>query len=311
MSKESAEKEERIAPADRKVPLFSLGRAWIIARGTVTQLIRMKTLYFLLAFALIIVAFGNFSLGGTAAKELSTIKRACFGAMDSFAWMFAIISTALLIPRDQEDRTLYTILSKPVRRMEYLVGKLIGVLVVIGVFLALMFVVTSMILIARQSSFIGDELSAMDQNSRMSQEQRIAQIEFIQRQGFRFELGISAIASFLKAAVIASVTILLSTFASSSLFTIVISLLVFLIGHFHSLANSFYKYHSGDNIIVQMLLKLVKILIPDFQLYAFSEGIVMGGAVIYPLVWQMGLITVGYLVVFLMLSALIFVDKEF
>ena len=284
---------------------------WIIALSTVTQLVRMKTLYFLLAFAVIIVAFGNFSLGGTPAKELSTIKKAAFGAMDTFAWLFAIVSTALLIPRDVEDRTLYTILSKPVRRIEYLVGKLFGVLVVIGASLALMFIVCSAVIIARESTFIGQELAAMDQSSEYNQEQKISQIEFIQRHGFRPELAIAVVASFLKASVIAAVTILLSTFASSSLFTIIISLLVFVVGHFHSMAKSFYLYHSGDSMVVQFILKLVKILIPDFQLYAFSEGIVLGGAVIYPLVWQMGIVTLGYLVVYLLLSTLVFVDKEF
>jgi len=297
--------------SDRKVPLFSPGRMWIIALSTVTQLVRMKTLYFLLAFAVIIVAFGNFSLGGTPAKELSTIKKAAFGAMDTFAWLFAIVSTALLIPRDVEDRTLYTILSKPVRRIEYLVGKLFGVLVVIGASLALMFIVCSAVIIARESTFIGQELAAMDQSSEYNQEQKISQIEFIQRHGFRPELAIAVVASFLKASVIAAVTILLSTFASSSLFTIIISLLVFVVGHFHSMAKSFYLHHTGDSMVVQLILKLVKILIPDFQLYAFSEGIVLGGAVIYPLVWQMGIVTLGYLVVYLLLSTLVFVDKEF
>lgn len=303
--------QDKTNSSDRKVPLFSPGRMWIIALSTVTQLVRMKTLYFLLAFAVIIVAFGNFSLGGTPAKELSTIKKAAFGAMDTFAWLFAIVSTALLIPRDVEDRTLYTILSKPVRRIEYLVGKLCGVLVVIGASLALMFIVCSAVIIARESTFIGQELAAMDQSSEYNQEQKISQIEFIQRHGFRPELAIAVVASFLKASVIAAVTILLSTFASSSLFTIIISLLVFVVGHFHSMAKSFYLYHSGDSMVVQLILKLVKILIPDFQLYAFSEGIVLGGAVIYPLVWQMGIVTLGYLVVYLLLSTLVFVDKEF
>ena len=37
------------------------------------------------------------------------------------------------LPRDMEDRTLYTILSKPVPRFEYLIGKLLGVLLLIGI----------------------------------------------------------------------------------------------------------------------------------------------------------------------------------
>src|SRR5690606_67295 len=112
--------------AGKAVPIFSLGRVATIAASTVTQLVRMKTFYFLLAFALVVVAVGNFNIPATPAKELSMIKKVAFGTMDIFAWLFAIVATALLIPKDVEDRTLYTILSKPVRRVEYLLGKLCG-----------------------------------------------------------------------------------------------------------------------------------------------------------------------------------------
>ncbi len=90
--------------AGKAVPLFSLGRVWTIATSTVTQLVRMKTFYFLLAFALVVVAVGNFNIPATPVKELSMIKKVSFGTMDLFAWLFAIVATALLIPRDLEDR---------------------------------------------------------------------------------------------------------------------------------------------------------------------------------------------------------------
>ena len=103
---------------ERSVPLFSLRRVWTLAISTLTQLVRMKTFYFLLAFALLLLAIGNFNFASSPVQALSTVKKVSFGAMDLFAWLFAIVATALLIPRDIEDRTLYTILSKPVRRIE-------------------------------------------------------------------------------------------------------------------------------------------------------------------------------------------------
>ncbi len=108
--------------SSRDIPFFSLSRVWTIGQGTVTQLIRMKTFYFLLGFAAVVIAVGNLHIPSTPARELEVIKKVSFGTMDLFAWLFAIVATALLIPRDLEDRTLYTILSKPVRRIEYLIG---------------------------------------------------------------------------------------------------------------------------------------------------------------------------------------------
>ncbi len=309
----SAESTPRPTPrtAGKAVPVFSPGRVLTIAASTVTQLVRMKTFYFLLAFALVVVAVGNFNIPATPAKELSMIKKVAFGTMDIFAWLFAIVATALLIPKDVEDRTLYTILSKPVRRVEYLLGKLCGVLGVIAVSLVAMYAICALVIFSRESLFVSAEYESMVASGQYTTAEIEEQLSLIQQQGLRAELGIAVLASFFKAAVVAAVTIFLSTFASSSLFTIIVSILLFLIGHAHHMASSFWLGESDHNVAVQMLVKVIKILIPNYQLFSFSEGIVQGEAVVSALVWQMGGLTAGYLVVFLLLSLLVFVDKEF
>lgn len=309
MSEETSPPTPRAA--GKAVPMFSLGRVRTIAGSTVTQLVRMKTFYFLLAFALVVVAVGNFNIPTTPAKELSMIKKVSFGTMDLFAWLFAIVATALLIPRDIEDRTLYTILSKPVRRIEYLFGKLCGVLVVVGTSLLAMYAICAIMIFARESLYISSEYEAMTASGQYSEAEIAQQISLIRQQGLRAELGIAVLASFFKASVVAAVTIFLSTFASSSLFTIIVSILIFLIGHAHTMATNFWLHESNHSVFVQILVKVVRILIPNYQLFSFSEGIVQGEAVVYALVWQMGGLTAGYLLVFLLLSLLIFVDKEF
>jgi len=311
MSDPAADAPEAPAPVPRApalaVPSFSAGRVWTIAQGTVTQLVRMKTFYFLLAFALLLFAVGNFNLASSPAQALSTLKKVSFGAMDLFAWLFAIVATALLIPQDIEDRTLYTILSKPVRRVEYLLGKLCGVLVVIAVSLAAMFVVCSAMVLWQQGAYLEAERAVAGAHPEETQ----ARIDLINRNGFRPELAYAALASFMKAAVVASVTMLLSTFASSSLFTIIVSVLVFLVGHAHSMATGYWLHQTDHSAFVQVLLTLVKIIIPNFQLFSFSEGIVIGEPVVLAAIWQMGGLTLAYLLVFLLLSLLAFVDKEF
>ncbi|MDF1656424.1 MAG: ABC transporter permease subunit [Verrucomicrobiales bacterium] len=293
----------------REVPVFSISRVWTLAISTLTQLVRMKTFYFLFAFAVLLLAVGNFNFASSPAQALSTVKKVSFGAMDLFAWLFAIVATALLIPRDIEDRTLYTILSKPVRRIEYLLGKLCGVLIVIGISLSVMFVVCAGMIQWKELGYIADEIG--DTTPEQLTEDTRQAILLIQKNGFHPELAIAALASFMKAAVVASVTILLSTFASSSLFTIIVSVLVFLVGHAHTMATNFWLAETDNSIVTQTLLKLFKIIIPNFQIFSFSEGIVQGAAVAPSAIWQMGGLTGAYLVVFMLLSLLTFVDKEF
>ena len=44
------------------------------------------------------------------------LKDVSLGAMSIFTWLLAVLATAMLLPKDIEDRTLYTILAKPVPR---------------------------------------------------------------------------------------------------------------------------------------------------------------------------------------------------
>lgn len=295
-----------------RVPAFSVTRMWTIASGTVTQLIRMKTFYFLIVFAGLVVALGYIDVHqSTPVRQLELIKKVSFGTMDLFAWLFAIVATALLIPKDLEDRTLYTILSKPVRRIEYLTGKLLGVLFLVAVSLAVMFAICMTMLAIRQNLFIAQQISVMSTDYRMTPDKIDDQVNLIREQGVRPQLAVAALASFLKAAVVSAMAILISTFASSSLFTIITSVLLFLIGHAHSMAVGFWTGKADGNILVKMVTNVVKLLIPDYQLFSFSEGIVLGEAVVPALVWSMCFLTAGYLFVFLLISLMIFMYKEF
>ncbi|MDF1810702.1 MAG: ABC transporter permease [Verrucomicrobiales bacterium] len=295
-----------------KIPVLSLSRVWTIAAGTMTQLVRMKTFYFLLIFAVLVAGVGylDFRLA-TAASQLETIKKISFGTMDLFAWLYAIVATALLIPRDLEDRTLYTILSKPVRRVEYLVGKLLGVLILIGLSLGLMFCLCMVMLAIKHGDLVSSELIKLSSDPNITQVEIEEQIALINEQGPRKELGVAALASFLKSSVVAAMTILISTFASSSLFTIITSIFFFLIGHAHGMMTDYWLHKTEGNLVIRLATKVMKLLIPDFQLYSFSEGVVTGATIVPAVVWSMGFLTAGYLFIFLLISLMIFMYKEF
>ena len=108
-----------------------VSRTSVIARHAFTQLVRMKVFYFLAFFAVILIASNFFNLPQHEGPEsagvniLRSIKSWSLGAMTLFSVVLSIVATALLLPKDVEDRTLYTILAKPVPRLDYLAGKLL------------------------------------------------------------------------------------------------------------------------------------------------------------------------------------------
>ncbi|HEY1052849.1 MAG TPA: hypothetical protein VGE39_23935, partial [Prosthecobacter sp.] len=125
---------------------FSPLRVWTLAMATMTQLIRMKILAFLLLFCLLAVGAGFAFSVINPEQQLQLLKTVVLGSLQIFSIVIGVVATALLLPKYMEDLTLYTILSKPVPRFDYLLGKLVGVLLLIAAGLVVMDAVLSLLI---------------------------------------------------------------------------------------------------------------------------------------------------------------------
>jgi hypothetical protein len=290
---------------ERQHAMFSLARIWAISSNTFTQLARMKVFYFMLIFTALIIAVNFFFLGWTLEQELKSMKDAAFGAMRIFSAVFAIVGTALLIPKDVEDRTLYTILTKPVPRIEYLIGKLVGVLLLIAASLVMMSALFFGVLWLRQNQIYAEEL--LHQPNADPEALKAV----IWEQGVRSELLLAVVGLFLQAAVAAGVALLVSTFASSTLFTIIVSLMVFLIGHAQGLAREFW-FDPGEmhSVFMRMFSGLIAVVFPDFNLYVLYDGIAEGKGVPDGIMLKLVLLTGFYLSIHTLVSWIVFFKKE-
>jgi ABC-type transport system involved in multi-copper enzyme maturation permease subunit len=74
----------------------------------------------------------------TYREELTIIKSMGLGVIAIAGMFIAIVLGINLVPAEIERKTIYTILSKPVRRHEFLLGKFLGSMLTILVNLALM-----------------------------------------------------------------------------------------------------------------------------------------------------------------------------
>jgi Cu-processing system permease protein len=124
-------------------------RIGYIAFNTFREAVRDRVLYNLIAFALLLSAAAI--LVGEISIDIERLVVVNLGltAVSIFGVLIAIFIGIGLVSKEIEKRTLYTVLSRPVRRWEFVVGKffgLTGTLVVntlfmaIGVFLALLYI---------------------------------------------------------------------------------------------------------------------------------------------------------------------------
>src|SRR5919204_6789228 len=122
---------------DSSVPkrhrVFSFSRIFAITSNTLTELTRLKVFYVLLVFSLLLIGSSIFMAQFSFQQEFQILKDVSLGAISIFTSLLAIVATARMLPQDIEDRTLYTILAKPVPRFEYVVGKIAGVLLLLAI----------------------------------------------------------------------------------------------------------------------------------------------------------------------------------
>ena len=289
--------------------MFSPPRVWAIACTTFTQLVRMKVFYFMLIFSALIIGANLLFLSFTFEQELKILKDVSFGAMSLFASIFAIVGTALLIPKDIEDRTLYTILTKPVPRIEYLIGKLLGILLLIAVSILLMSLLFFAVLYIRQHGILAEKIASLPR--KVSEADVASFRESIFARGLQPELLLGVVAVFLKAAVVAAVALFVSTFASSTLFTIIVSLVVYFIGHAQSLALDYYfakgEMHSAAQ---RFFAGLIGVVFPNLQLFNVADGLTAGEAISASLMARLVGLTAFYLTIYSLVSWVVFAKKE-
>lgn len=289
---------------------LKIARVWTLALATVTQLVRMKILFFLVLFCVLVVGAGFAFSVINPEQQLGLIKTVSLGALQIFSIVIGIVSTALLLPKDMEDRTLYTILSKPVPRFDYLLGKLLGVLLLIGGGLIVMDAVLSLILWLRQSMLFDDALARM-RLEKMDTPETVAQMrEIVARQGLTWNLHWAVWAIFLKATVVTTVALLLSSIASSTLFTIVITLCITIIGHGEALIREFFFQPNLSGWAGRAATLLLAAICPDLAQFDIVDSVVNGEIVPWAAVYDMTGIAALYVTVYLFVTHLLFVEKE-
>jgi ABC-type transport system involved in multi-copper enzyme maturation permease subunit len=120
---------------------------WTIARYTFREGIRKKTLVGFLILSLLVIfgasfmgAFLNPSVTGPIETDidLKLIKDICVTTISIFGILITIFISASVVPAEMENKVIYTVLSKPVRRLQYLLGKFVGVQLIVLVNLLLM-----------------------------------------------------------------------------------------------------------------------------------------------------------------------------
>jgi ABC-2 type transport system permease protein len=271
---------------------FSPRRVALIAHNTLREATRQKLFHVLvlLAFALVVGArwFREFNFG---APELKFLADCGFGAMSFFGAALAITSTAQLFFSEIETRTVLTLLAKPVWRMEFVLGKFLGVVVLLLVFCALLTLLLLGVLWSRETVLMQEFPEVFGE---------VRKVNYA-------AVAIAGCLQWLKLAVLAALTLFVASFAQSQLFTVFVGFALLAVCHLQHFAQD--AYARGASVFGRLLGGALAAVLPGFQIFTLADTVGTEGPLAGE-VMRVALYGLGYAFVVSLLAVFSFRRRE-
>jgi ABC-2 type transport system permease protein len=287
--------------------MASLGRISAIARTTFIEMARLRVFYVLVLFALVLIVSSSFLARISFQQELQVTKDIALGAVNFFLSLLAIVATAQLLPRDIEDRVIYSVLAKPVARFEYILGKFFGVLALLIVSVVAMGLLCLAVIHLREQSALRETATQFSQST---PEDRASAMRAIHEAGVNGGLFAALGATLMKGIILAALALCVSSFATSSIFTISAMAMIYLVGHLEAVAREYWLEQHSAGWLTRAFLAVVAFIFPDLQAFNLSDqliaGITLSGTLLLKL-FQLGAV---YTVAYLVLAVAIFYQRE-
>lgn len=115
-----------------------MSRVLAIAQNTFKEAVRNRILYIILFFAVILIGVSGVVSELTISDRSKIVKDLGFTAIDLFGIAIAVFVGVGLVYNELEKKSIYTIVSKPIDRWQFLMGKYLGLLLTIYVTILVM-----------------------------------------------------------------------------------------------------------------------------------------------------------------------------
>ena len=248
-----------------------------IALNTFKEAIRDRVLYLLLFFAAVCIIFSRILALLTVGDRTKIITDVGLASLSLFGVLMAIMIGTGLVYKEIDRRTIFTLLSKPIQRYQFLLGKYLGLLLTLFVMLVLMVLIFLVLLLLHNFPVGGSFFIA---------------ILFI----------------FLELCLITAVAMLFSCFSTPILSTL-FSLSFYLIGHISwGLETLLNKIPHGG---VKTLARFLYAFLPDLENFNFKTEVVHHIPIPPKIILYSTLYGLFYTIFILVLAIIVFRRRDF
>jgi ABC-type transport system involved in multi-copper enzyme maturation permease subunit len=129
-----------------------MSRLWAIAANTFREAVRDRVLYSILFFGVGVIVLSLALSEVTIGDQDKVVRSIAQGAIDIFASIIAMFLGVSLVWKELEHRTIYTVISKPIPRWMFVLGKYLGLMLTLSVEVLVMVLVYVGIMLAQQGA---------------------------------------------------------------------------------------------------------------------------------------------------------------
>src|SRR5205814_6904008 len=115
---------------------------------------------------------------------------------------------------------------------------------------------------------------------------------------------------YLKACLLAALTLFVSTFATTNIFTVVVMVFVYLIGHLQATAREYWLQEHSSSWLTHVFLAIVALLFPDLQAFNLVDDIVAGTAISLGVFLKTAILGAFSTTIYTLLAVFVFYGKE-
>jgi ABC-type transport system involved in multi-copper enzyme maturation permease subunit len=251
-----------------------------IAVNTFRESVRDRVLYNLILFVLILVAASIWVSELSVDQETKFIADLGLSSMLVFGALIAIFIGVALVYKEIDKRTIYNLLSKPVERHEFIIGKYLGLCLTLLVNVTVMVVGTELALLYVKGGFINVHLAILP----------------------------AAYLIYLELCLIVAIALMFSSF-STPLLSALFSFAIYIIGHFSKdLQLAAQLSHSA---VTRVVLQACYYLIPNLSNFGFITQASYGQLPSRQMLLSATIYAVVYISILLAAAVVIFQKRNF
>lgn len=261
-----------------------------VAVNVFKESVRDKILYNLVVFAVLLIST-SYLLGQlTAGQDLKIIKDLGLAAIATFGLLIAVFIGIGLVWKEVEKRSIYSLLAKPLRRSDVVLGKYCGLVLTLMVNIAVMTVAFYIVL-----AYMGWKVDAATRAAWPAPATDPAMLKAVLLIGIELML-------------VTGIALFFSTFSSPFL-SAVLTLGLWVIGHFNADLRNFESV--VDSRAAAWLTRGLYYVLPNFAAFDVKAQVVYGVPVDAGYVALTGLYGLTYLALVLAGAVMIFSRRDF